>query len=495
MSTVNTTSRRRFLHNVTGTAAALGVSTGFTPTYLRAQGANDDLRIAVIGFNSKGGGHISGLIQQPGVRLVGLCDADQAVIDKWVNKLKNNSNLSPKTYTDYRKLCEDPEVDAVIIATPNHLHTVIAMTAIANGKHVYVEKPVSHNIWEGRKLVEAAAARPGIIVQHGMQRRSDGGWREAHAWLKEGHLGKILCSRGLCYKKRPSIGKVDGPQIPPKTLDYDLWSGPREIKPLMRQRFHYDWHWQFDYGNGDLGNQGPHQTDVAAWMLDNAGIPARVVSLGGRFGYKDDGNTANTQVCIYEYDDGTPPIIFEVRGLPAKDMKWGQVPAYIIGKAGTRVGNVIHCEGGYIVESKAYDNDGNEIKRFNADGGGRHQQQWIESLRAGKPVNDNLLIKHGHVAAALAHMGNISYRLGKATPQGEIEERFAQDVLGKETVDRFFEHLAANGIKPDPEHATTLGPSLSFDATSERFTGDLAETANTFLSGHYREGHQLPEIT
>ena len=340
MNTPNSIKRRDVLRSslYAGTALAL-------PTWSRAADANGDIRVAVIGFKGRGGGHISSLAKMKGVRLVALCDVDSEVLNKKVEEFKKK-NIELKAYTDYRKLCEDTEIDAVTIATPNHTHTVIAMTAIAAGKHVYVEKPVSHNIWEGAELVKAAAKVEGKqIVVHGMQRRSDLGWAAAQEYIKSGAIGKTLLTRGVNYKPRKSIGKVSGPKEVPATVNYDLWCGPRTVAPLMREKLHYDWHWQWAYGNGDIGNQGPHQLDVARWMIGNPEkLPLRVMSIGSRWGYEDDGQTANNQMAVYDYGKGNIPMIFDNRGLPRENMDWKLEPAY----KGTRIGNIVHCEGGYI---------------------------------------------------------------------------------------------------------------------------------------------------
>ena len=223
-----------------------------------------------------------------------------------------------------------------------------------NGKDVYVKKPVSHNVSEGRRMVEVAR-KTNKICQTGTQSRSSDGLKEAMAYLHEGNLGKITLARGLCYKRRPSIGKVDGPQDPPPTVDYDLWCGPAEKLPIMRKRFHYDWHWQWNTGNGDLGNQGIHEMDKARWGLNKQVFPQTVLGLGGRFGYEDDGNTPNTELVFMDYGDCK--LIFEVRGLETPDLK------------GAKVGNLYYGEKGYMVvpsyeHAIAYDNDGKVLKEF-----------------------------------------------------------------------------------------------------------------------------------
>lgn len=484
--TMNTsaTSRRRFLQ--TSLAGAISM-----PAWGAPLGANGDVRVAVIGFRGRGGGHIKELLKVPGVRLVALCDVDSAVVDKKVAELAKQ-NITVKTYRDFRECCADKDIDAVTIATPNHSHVLIALTALQHGKHVYVEKPVCHNLIEGRKLMAAAtkAAAKGIIVQHGMQRRSDLGWAAAMAWVNEGHIGKKKLSHALVHGLRLSIDKVDAPQQPPTTVDYKLWSSPRPEMPIMRKQFHYDWHWQWPSGNGDIGNQGPHQYDVARWALnDPATLPQRVMSLGHRWGYVDDGQTANCQLAFHPYEP--VPLLMDMFGLPTKNMdpKTGEPPY-----KGIRTGNIIHCEGGYVAESKAYDNEGKTITKFeNFLTGPDHMKNFIDSVRAGKYTKDVLHIRHGQQAAALAHLANTSYRLGKAMKNEEIKERLQGDKFGQELFEGMLATLAANQINTEVEQVV-VGPWLDFDPVNEVFTGEFAAEANKLAQEEYAAGFELPDV-
>jgi hypothetical protein len=239
--------RRRFL-----TASAFAGTWSLLAPHARALGVNDEIRVCVIGFNGRGKSHIEGLLKAKGARLVALCDIDPDVLNKQADALAKQ-NVTVAKYDDYRKVCEAKDIDAVVIATPNHTHCLIAMTAAANGKHVYVEKPVSHNVWEGRRLAEAQEKHK-VVIQHGFQRRSETCWEEAIDWIKAGNIGKMTLARGFCYKPRPSIGKSTAATPIAPGVNYDLWCGTREVKPLMRAKLHYDWHWQSPYGNGDLGN-------------------------------------------------------------------------------------------------------------------------------------------------------------------------------------------------------------------------------------------------
>jgi predicted dehydrogenase len=476
-------SRRRFLKT-----AALGAAAIPWSTRLRAQGANSDVRVAVIGTGGQGSGHVGRLLKDTkGCRFVAACDADYNASER--NKAAATAlGINAQTYIDYRKLLESKDIDAVIIATPNHTHSLIGIAALQAGKHVYVEKPVSHNIWEGRQLAVAAAKYPNLIAMHGMQRRSSAGWAEVAEFLKDpnGPLGKLVLSRGLCYKKRDNIGKVDMPQPVPPGVDYNLWSGPREMLPIMRKRFHYDWHWQWPYGNGDIGNQGPHQLDVARWVVgDPAELPSEVLCVGGRFGYEDDATTANTQIAFFNYDP--VPVIFEVRGLPEKamDFKLG-TPKFRVGASGIDVGNILHFEGGTIAENVAYDKEGKRVRKFDEMGGGSHQQNFINAIKAGKLVSDGHSALTGHHAASLAHMANISYRLGKEATPAEIAEKLKGRAAALETFERMQQHLSDNGL--DAANLKPIwGAALAFDPKAEQFTGELAEPANALVRETYRE--------
>lgn len=479
--------RRQFL-GTTLAGAGAGVLSS-TTSYASIRGANEDIRVAVLGVGGRGGNHVREFSALEGVRVVAVCDADYAHAVGSRDGLAKRK-IKADAYQDYRKVLERKDVDAVVIATPNHWHAPMSVHACQAGKDVYVEKPVTHNIWEGQRLIDAAK-KYNTMVMSGMQRRSSPGWHEAMKFIKSGEIGKIKVSRGLCYKRRKSIGNVESPQPVPETVDYNLWSGPAQLKPIMRKRFHYDWHWIWNYGNGDLGNQGVHQTDIARWALGAESLPKRVISVGGRFGYEDDGETPNTQSAIFEYDEGT--MIFEVRGLGIEKGQDAR-PVYRV-KEGHRaaidVGNVIECEHGYVAESKAYDYDGNEIKKFSGwNNGSSHQANFIKAVRSRDESDLFGTAKDGHLSAAICHAANISHRVGAEASSEEIAEKFKADDDAMATFERFKEHLAANGltdIKP------VLGPVLDFDRQKEVFVGEHAAAANKHLSRLYRPEFSLTE--
>ena len=454
------------------------------PVASRATGANGDIRFAVVGFGGRGMNHIDGLREVKGTRMVALCDVDRSILDREVKKYRDLGEQI-ESYTDIRKLLENKNIDVVSFATPNHWHALGAIWAVQAGKDVYVEKPVSHNVWEGRQLV-VAARKLSRVVQAGTQSRSSSGIREGIQWVREGHIGKILRARGFCYKRRPSIGKVDGPQPIPPEIDYDLWCGPAPKEPLMRKRLHYDWHWVWPTGNGDLGNQGIHQMDMARWALGEAALSPRVLCVGGRLGYLDDGTTPNTLIVFHDYP--AAPLIFEVRGLPmSADSK--NMDKY----HGVDIGIVVDCEGGAMLISnytgaKIVDKDGAEIKKFS--GSSSHFANFIDAVRSRKPSDLNADILEGHLSSALCHTGNISYRLGKTHSPEEIREAVKANNDLAEALGRMEQHLAANNVELKKTPAT-LGAVLKMDPQTERFIGN--RKANKLLTRDYRKPFVVPD--
>ena len=471
--------RRTFIRGsiVGGTAAALA-------PYSRVLGANNDVRVAVVGFRSQGSNHIKWFGRIPGVRVVALCDVDREFIDREVKTFKER-NEKVDTCVDVRKLLEDKNIDAVIIAAPNHWHSLITVWACQAGKDVYVEKPVSHNIWEGRKMVEAAR-KYNRIVQAGTQRRSDEGLMEAFEYIRQGHLGKILRARCYYFDRRGSIGKVNGPQPIPETVDYNMWMGPASMAPLMRKKLHYDWHWQWPYGNGDLGNNGIHFIDTCRWALGYNSLAPRVISFGGKFLWDDDRQTPNTQVVFWDYKPA--PIIFEMRNLPRRKGDSAMDPTY----RGIRTYMVIECEDGYFAGGWAYDNSGKKLRQFKVTGGGSHHANFIKAVRSRKVSDLNADVLEGHLSTALCHMGNISYRLGHTASRDEIVGPVKSKKELLDAFESFQEHLLLNVVDVQ-KTPRILGPWLTMDSNTERFVGEFSEQANQYLSRNYRKPFIVPE--
>jgi predicted dehydrogenase len=445
---------------------------------------NSLLKVAVVGVHGRGMSHVKGFLDNPYTTVTTICDCDKAVIGGAMKACEGANGSPTKFEQDIRKVVEDKNIDIISIATPNHWHALAAIWAMQNGKDVYVEKPVSHNVHEGRVMV-AVAQKTGKICQAGTQSRSTTGMRQCMDYLHSGKLGKISVSRGLCYKPRGSIGKVDGDQQPPASMDYDLWCGPAPYKlPHRKTKFgtvHYDWHWIWDYGNGDLGNQGIHEMDKARWGLGKMTLPKSVMSVGGRFGYVDDGETANTQICVFEYGDSE--LIFEVRGLDTKDLK------------GAKVGNIYYGDKGIMVcpsysGGVVYDLDGKVVQKFTGGGDQTHFDNFVEAVRARKPEMLNGHILEGHLSSALCHLGNISYRLGTLVPFSKGSQAFGDDKEAAETFTRMVDHLRDNKVPLD-QTEYHLGRKLMIEPKTESFVKD--KEADAMLFREYRKGFEVPD--
>jgi len=420
-------SRREFMKQTAGTTAALAV--GFNIARSAKASPNDTIRVAVVGIRGRGRSHIRGFHELPNVEVTAICDVDENVIAERLKNMEEWGVPKPKVYIDIRKLLEDKDIDVVSFATPNHWHALGTIWACQAGKDVYVEKPCSHNVWEGRKIVEAAK-KYNRIVQHGTQMRSSVAIHAAIEFLRSGQLGEVYMAKGLCYKWRPSIGKVDGPQPIPKGVHYDLWLGPAPYKPLMRRRLHYDWHWFWDYGNGDIGNQGVHQMDIARWGL-GVGLPNKVMAMGGHFMFDDDQETPNTMITAFEYPnpegggDKKKILQFEVRHwITNHEGGIGEGPS-------NTVGVIFYGSEGYMVVDsyrswKTFFGKKREPGPY-AFAGGNHFKNFIDAVRARDPKILNAPIEEGHLSSALCHLANVSYRLGRSLEFDPEKERFIND--------------------------------------------------------------------
>jgi predicted dehydrogenase len=508
-------SRRDFLRDSAAIAAVggsgfLASSQAFAraeDTKVAAKGANDTLNIAVIGVHGRGKDHVKGLLAgKRNIQITTICDADEAVVGSVMSAVEKAQGKAPKFEQDLRRVMDDKSIDIVTIATPNHWHALAAIWAMQAGKHVYVEKPVSHNVSEGRRIVEAAR-RYDRICQTGTQCRSNPGMRDAIAYVHSGKIGKVKLARGTCYKLRGTIGKTTGDQPIPGTIDYDLWCGPAPKTPLHRTHLHYDWHWFWDFGCGDLGNQGIHEMDKARWGLGKSEMPKSVISYGGRYGYVDDGETANTQVCIYDYGDCE--LVFEVRGLPSVtpypfplDPKKKAAPADATKKAADAtkkpsrivpqnfVGNIFYGTEGVVVcpnydSGVAFNLKGEVVERFNK--GGDHYGNFLSAVRNHNATELNADILEGHLSSALCHLGNMSYRLGTPQRFNEQTKAFGDDKEAYETVARMKDHLNDNHVALDGL-TYKLGRKLTL--TGETCGNDAQ--ANAMLTRNYRKGFEVP---
>jgi predicted dehydrogenase len=480
------TSRRNFLEQSLFAAAAAVLAGETQPTRAeettkKPASPNDRLRVACVGVRGRGKEHLQSFGALRDCEVVAIVDVDEEVGKPAIERLKKRTKKEPAFYRDIRKMLDDKSIDCVSIATPNHWHSLAAIWALQAGKDVYVEKPVSHNVSEGRRLVQTARKHE-RICQAGMQCRSNPGMQELMKFVQSGKLiGEVKLARGLCYKRRGSIGPKGNYPIP-KSVDYDLWSGPAQIKPLTRKSLHYDWHWMWDYGNGDLGNQGIHQMDLARWGLDVHDIGTSVVSYGGRLGYEDAGETANTQVSIHEYPNGKR-LVFEVRGLKTPPLR------------GAAVGVIFYGTEGYVVAPSysggvAFDLKHRPIKHFG--GGGNHFGNFVKAVRSRKHTDLNGDVLEGHLSSALCHLGNLSYRLAKPIEGSEAAERLGADQEAWETFDRFQEHLWYNDVSLNDAPLVRFGKKLAINPKTEVFIGDSASEANPMLTRDYRKPFVVP---
>jgi predicted dehydrogenase len=421
----------------------------------RILGANDRVVTASIGIRGQGNALKRGFARLPNVEIKTLCDIDANLAAERINdsRLSDVRAFKPAFVQDLRRVLDDKDVDAVVIATPNHWHALATIWALQAGKHVYVEKPSSHTVWEGRRMVEAAA-RYNKAVQIGTMNRSRPAVVEAIKFLHEGGIGKIYMARGLCFKPRPAIGKYpDGPMAPGEKyaltmtstsyeptydqqylskVDYDMWLGPAEKRPFNRNRFHYNWHWHWDYGNGDSGNQGPHQFDIARWGLKKQEHPTKIRSVGGYFGAESSQETPDTQTSLFEYADGAI-LEFATRGEFTND------------EGTQRIGNLFYGSKGWVW----IDGNGSAWQSYfgpkNEKGPGvdyeanppakpvppqvefAHYQNFIEAVRAGNPKMLACDVLEGHYTSTLPHLGNISYLVGRGLVFDGQKEMFVDD--------------------------------------------------------------------
>ncbi len=441
-------SRRSFLKKT----AAASSATIVAPTILSSKvfGANDRINAAVLGVNGRGKNHISSLMNQKNVQVTTLCDPDLNVLAKRKKEFSEKYNKSVALVQDLRNVMDDKDIDVVSIASPNHWHALSVIWACQAGKDVYVEKPGSHNLWEGRKMVEAAQ-KYDRIVQHGVQLRSSPAINEAIELMRDGYIGRVYMARGLVFRWRADIGDK-GFSAVPNGIDYDLWTGPAPKRPFTRNLVHYNWHWHWDYGNGDVGNQGIHETDLCMWGLD-VGLPTKITSMGGKFLWDDCKEVPEVLTSVYHYPEEKKIIQFEVR------------PWCTNTEDGATVGNIFYGDKGILVvegyskyktylgqdrtPGKSGDDGAMEASGMDRGSGGTdgHFQNFIEAVRSHDASLLNGPIETGHLSSGLAHLGNIAYRTGKV---------------------------------------------LTFNPEAEKFVND--PEADKMLSRNYREGFEVPEI-
>lgn len=467
--------RRKFIKK--GSAGLVGASMFSTSalSYGRILGSNDALQMAVIGIRGRGGSHIENFGKMKNVRLKYLVDIDENLFKERLDEVEQFAGYRPKTEWDMRRVFDDKEIDAVSVATPNHWHALSTIWAAQAGKHVYVEKPSSHNVFEGRKMIEAARKYK-VLVQVGFQNRSIVNTQRAIKFIRDGKLGEVYMTRGLCFKPRADIGRYpDGPMKAgekfrmnletgsyetPYTegylsnVHYDMWLGPAPERPFNRNRFHYNWHWHWDYGNGDTGNQGPHQFDVARWALDKDELPVRVNSMGGYYGYDSAQETPNSQTSLFEYADGKI-LEFGTRGLTTNpegvflpDINLtgdGKISA-TTNASPVKIGTIVlGAEGWMQIDaggnwetffgrnneagptSGEKDDSYDPLDLTGSGGGEAIFENFISAIRNNDRSELTCDIDTGHQSTVLPLIANVAYRLGREVRIDGNEESFVKD--------------------------------------------------------------------
>jgi predicted dehydrogenase len=475
--------RRQFMEDsmlATAAAVAAGSSQGlFADETPASRSPSEKLGVAVVGARGRGKSHLGAFAGRRDTEVLYVCDVDRRVGGTRVEQVGKRQGRKPQFQEDVRRVLEDKRVDIVTIATPNHWHALMAIWAMQAGADVYLEVPVSHNVSEGRRVVEAAR-KYRRICQTGSQCRSNPGMRQATQFVAGGRLGTVRLAHGICYHRRKSIGPT-GEYAVPENVNYDLWLGPAPQAPLVRASLHHDWHWQWSYGNGDLGNQGFHHIDIARWGLGVQNVSGSVFSCGGRFGKQDAGQTANTQVAFYDF--GHQSLLFESRSLPSGRYR------------GSKSGVIFEGTDGFLVMTSydsgvAFDLNGQPTEQFK--GSGNHFESFLQAVRSRNLSDVNADIEEGHLSSSLCHLANASYRLGEDFRAGDLANPSttlpASPALAA-ALERTLTHLADNHV--DLERTKfRWGRLLRFDAESESFPDHAV--ANSLLSRKYRRPFSVP---
>ncbi len=473
--------RRDFL----SASVAVGLTTSLSARTLRAANANDEINLGFISCGGRGGQLMGQFSKVDGINVAGLCDVDEKRLG-----LAKQRFPKAQTWTDLREVIAADGIDAVVISTCNHWHCLAAIWAMEAGKDVYVEKPLSHSQWEGQQTV-AAARRYNKVCQIGTQQRSDPMQAEIKKFLhEEKALGDIVAARVNRYGIRPSIGKRDTPLPIDKDVAYDLWLGPAQDLPIYREKLHYDWHWVWNTGSGEMGNWGVHVLDDVRNNVfrDQVSLPKSILGGGGRVTLNDAGETPNVHFCYF--DTGSIPVVIGLSNLPAAPGA-KKSPAH----PGPSSGYVVYCEGGRYEGQRgrgaAYDRSGKKIREFKGNGDVRHQQNFIDAVRAQDRTLLNSEIAVGNDSTGWCNLANIAFRCGK---------EFSRETAGKVQLDQWNEllgemdsHLQAHDLAMESD-SIRLSPLLTLDTKTEQFVGEEADSANQFLKREYRKGYEVPEI-
>ena len=467
--------RRNFIKGV------VAASTVYSLIPSSVQGANNRVNVGIIGVGPKGLLHVKGFGKIENAEVIAISDPDLTRMEI--------ADYSGAKHQDFRKLLEMKEIDAVVIATPDHWHSLAAITACQAGKHVYVEKPVSHNIWEGRQMVKAAR-KYNRIVQAGTQHRSCPAVQECAKDVQAGNYGKVLWAHTSQLEALKPIGKVGRPMEVPESIDYNLWSGPAPLLPVMRKKFHYDWHWQWPWGTGQMGNWGVHYIDDLRHILGWDDVPTSIQAAGNRW-WDDDGQTPNMHMCLMEHQG--VKVVVDIRNMVDPAGRGGDSGAIYLGSRG---GNHIMCENGYIKISrgggKGYDPDGKIIKQYRGTGGEGHDVNFIDAVRLGSNKSLNCEIEVGHQSTVICHMANVNWQIGREVDVDEIRDNVKPHEDAVSTIESHIAQLNGNGVdlKTKP---FVMGPKLKYDTISETFIGNNAARANKYLRRVYREPFEVKE--
>lgn len=472
--------RRRFIQTTAAASTAFPLFTiAGTKASGKVLGSNDTVRIGVAGINGRGKSHIDAFAPMDDVEVTYLIDPDSRLFESRSSMVRSKGGNDPTCVQDIREALDDKNLDAVSVATCNHWHSLITIWGCQAGKDVYVEKPLSHNVFEGRQAVEAAR-KYDRIVQHGTQNRSNIGKAKEIAAAQSGKYGKLLVSKGYCCKPRWSIGTKPVKEAP-EALDFNLWLGPAPDQDFHENLVHYNWHWFWDTGNGDIGNQGVHEMDLARWAIKDATLPTKVWSLGGRFGYEDQGQTPNTQMAVYEFGDTL--LVFEVRGLVEGESK-----------SERKVGNEYYTTEGMISDGRFHPTGGGtpeplDVEATVASGG--PFGSFINAVRSRDQEDLNAEAIEGHFSSALCHLANASYRLGEEVPFNSKTKALGDNKEVHQTFENIKENLG-EGVGLNLEDMSyRLGKTLTVDVEQEQFV-DNAE-ANALITRQYRKPFVVPE--
>ena len=486
---MNHMTRRRFLDQ--GVSAVTGAYLGLSAmSRTSALGANNEIRVAVAGIRSQGNGHIGRFQAIDGVQVVALCDPDSQVLGQRVKDFQEKYGKSVKGYADVRDVLDRKDIDAIVIATPNHWHSLMAIWACQAGKDVYVEKPVSHSIWEGRKMVEAAR-KYDRIVQAGTQQRSCPAVQEAARDIQAGKYGKVLWIHCSKLGSRTPIGRVSTPQAVPDHIDYNLWAGPAPMSPVMRKQFHYDWHWQWNWGDGEMANWGVHYLDDICHLLGAKAAPTTIQAAGNRFCWDDNGETPNMHMALASYGD--VPVVIDIRNLPDPLRSGGSSGAIYLRSRG---GNTIQCEDATIRLSRggggAYDRANRQLHKYKGDGGASHTRNFIAAMRSRRRQDLAAEIAGGHLSTVVCHQANIAWRVGQTATVDQVHQAMKSHPDALYTLTDMLQQLGGSDTDLTKQ-PFILGPELTYDPQTERFTGSNAANANQYLKCSYRSPFVVPD--